>query len=126
MFLFIVVGETLGNNGETFKYISCFYLSLKIGKKEKIMKNLNTSHVFIYQLNDTVYIYIQEFKYISCFYLSLKIGKKEKIMKNLNTSHVFIYLVLTLEHIYKNLYLNTSHVFIYPLILSPSVFSLVI
>ena len=124
-----------GQDPLSFKYISCYYLSLL--SLQDIWRKMysNTSHVIIYRLLDTDYEWDgEEFKYISCYYLSTLIPKRPKHLPHSNTSHVIIYRrkntllwnVLYIQiHLmllfiwmitlfcHKAIYSNTSHVIIY-------------
>ena len=77
----------------TFKYISCYSLSLLSCYLWYVSPYLNTSHVILYpgcpsvaQCNERV------FKYISCYSLSVQQGLCDGFYANLNTSHVILYL----------------------------------
>ena len=75
--------------------------------------NLNTSHVLIYQENDTGRKTATGFKYISCSYLSITSPLTTSSSLDLNTSHVLIYQEEQTPEEPAEEDLNTSHVLIY-------------
>ena len=97
-----------------FKYISCYSLSLQGQFQYLIDQDLNTSHVILYlvmqtmlkvmecHLNTSHVILYREFiksqrkqsnafKYISCYSLSESSQRPFQSVRNLNTSHVILY-----------------------------------
>ena len=90
-----------GQDPLSFKYISCYYLSLL--SLQDIWRKMysNTSHVIIYRLLDTDYEWDgEEFKYISCYYLSKKKKTTNSRQSYSNTSHVIIYQCLAMFVLY--------------------------
>ena len=76
----------------TFKYISCSYLSSLIFLEKRVLLHLNTSHVLIYRTTRV---------------------RKKSLKAYLNTSHVLIYQELQQILCMSLTNLNTSHVLIY-------------
>ena len=96
-----------------FKYISCSYLSNIEVINSFLSKNLNTSHVLIYQEVEDKRVTLLKFKYISCSYLSgYKMSGTGYVDRFKYISCSYLSIHTSIIHYLQN-HLNTSHVLIY-------------
>ena len=97
----------------TFKYISCYSLSILSGDLTVDEVHLNTSHVILYRFCHTTYFTYRQFKYISCY--SLSGVRRELLLLICAFKYISCYslsLVLLLPR-FSHHHLNTSHVILY-------------
>ena len=110
----------------SFKYISCFYLSLiQTGCKTRRILFKYISCFYLSKIGSKIFNTKIRFKYISCFYLSEMQNAVAMLQQHSNTSHVSIYLICLFLSFFFNLNSNTSHVSIYHLALSKILVALI-
>ncbi len=115
MLFFIILGLTSAQMSYSFKYISCYSLSLPYTRINGGLPHSNTSHVILYpgrtmDRNQPV----QQFKYISCYSLSGYFCRLPS--QQLKFKYISCY-SLSLNGLFANLpifHSNTSHVILYP------------